>query len=260
MTPRLSRRAFFTGAATCAACAAVGFPSGSDFRAFASAGSTAPGERLIGVHTDLPLVGLSFDDGPDPRYTPHVLALLQKRHLKATFFTIGTNALAYPDLIDQHLEAGHDLANHTYTHPDLGFMTRSAIDAEIERGTTALEQAGAPRPELFRPPRGDARGGVVALAQTDRYRTVFWTQCVERFVHEHDVRHGVARLLTEVKPGSIILAHDSGHVQGGHRPVLNRSRTMRALPLLLDGLEAQGLRAVDVATLLKNGTPRFAGD
>ena len=84
----------------------------------------------------------------------------------------------------------------------------------------------------------------------DRYRTVFWDACVERFVNHQSVTDGVTQLLAKVRPGSIILAHDSGRIIGFGRTALSRARTMEALPLIIKGLQENGLRVVDIPTLL----------
>ena len=89
------------------------------------------------------------------------------------------------------------------------------------------------------------------LADAERYRTVFWDVCVERFVNHQPVTAGVAGLLARIRPGSIILAHDSGMITGSGRSPLSRARTMQALPMLLEGLAAAGLTVVDVPTLLR---------
>jgi peptidoglycan/xylan/chitin deacetylase (PgdA/CDA1 family) len=210
-------------------------------------------DGVFRVDVDEPIVALSFDDGPDPKYTPHVLDLLARHGLQATFFLVGVNAARYTDLVAQHRGAGHSIGNHTYDHAELERLDPTHVQAEIDRGAFALAAAGAGAVRLFRPPKGHTDSAVAVLADADRYRTIFWDQCVERWVDPLGVRRGVSELLDRVRPGSIIVAHDGGHVVAPHHPHLNRSKTMEALPLLLAGLHRKGLRVVDVPTLLRKG-------
>ncbi len=211
------------------------------------------GDLTNRVDTSTKVVALTFDDGPDPDYTPSVLETLARFEAKATFFTVGVNAAAYPGLLARELAAGHRIGNHTLDHADLELVTPEEVAAEIDKGEQAIVGAGAPRPDLFRPPMGFTDEVVGVFADAYRYRTIFWGVCVERFVDHAGVRPGIDRLLARVRPGTIVLAHDGGHIEAPDRPVVNRDRTMEALPLLLDGIRRKGLQAVDVATLLAVG-------
>jgi peptidoglycan-N-acetylglucosamine deacetylase len=205
------------------------------------------------VRTKAPVVGLSFDDGPDPNYTPHVLDLLSTRDSTATFFSVGVNALAHSELLARQVKEGHSIGNHTYDHADLEMLSEAKVKAQIERGASALRRSGAPRPNLFRPPRGFTDEAVGVLADADLYQTVFWTVCLERFVNHQSIADGVAEMMTHVKPGSIILAHDGGTIEAPRRHRNDRSKTMQALPVLLDALHKRGLRGVGIPELISFG-------
>jgi peptidoglycan-N-acetylglucosamine deacetylase len=208
---------------------------------------TPPSARkgaVFRVQTTQKVVAITFDDGPDPRWTPRVLQLLEQYRAHATFFLIGRNAVANPDLVRAELTAGNEVGDHTWDHPDLETLPAPMVDSEIERGAEALLAAGAPSPKYFRPPKGLTDVVVGVIADASRYRTIFWDLCVEAFVdHTPTVQAGVEDLLERVRPGSIILAHDGG--------IPNRTKTMEALPILLDGLKARGYKVVDVTQLLK---------
>jgi chitooligosaccharide deacetylase len=209
-------------------------------------------DALFRVDTDERLVALTFDDGPDPAFTPKVLDLLHQRGARATFFLVGVNARAYPDLVARQLDAAHTVGNHTFDHAPLELLDERAVLDEVERGKEAIAASGAPPPHLFRPPRGFTDQAVGRAAATaGRSHTVFWDLCVERFVHHAGVDAGVDGLLEMVRPGSIILAHDGGHVLATGRPTLDRSATLLALPRLLAGLERLRLGVVDVPTLVR---------
>jgi peptidoglycan-N-acetylglucosamine deacetylase len=207
-------------------------------------------DGLFRVRTNQSAVALTFDDGPDPRYTPRVLDLLREAGARATFFLVGVNALAYPALVRRIIDEGHSIGNHTFDHRELELLDSAEVRDEIARGRRALVAAGVNAPDLFRPPKGYTDDTVAALTGTEHVLTVFWDTCVERCVDHQPVRDGVDELLRDVRPGSIILAHDGGQIVGSGRKPLSRTRTMTALPLVLRGLEAQGLQPVDVATLL----------
>lgn len=201
------------------------------------------GPPLSSVHTTGRLVALTFDDGPDPRWTPEVLDLLRRSNASATFFVTGLNAVAHSDLVGAEVNGGNEIGDHTWSHPDLRTLAAPAIESEIVRGGAGIRAAGAPAPQLFRPPYGESDDAVAVVADAEGYRTVLWSLALEHYVdHTPDLAGGVEALLDRVHPGSIILAHDGG--------VPNRGRTLQALPLLLAGLKAQGYRVVDVSTLL----------
>lgn len=258
----LTRRGFLTAAVPTLAGAAGGFaigrvsapghgdpelPPGTVTRTELLRSAAQP-DAVFRVDTDRPFVALSFDDGPDPAYTPQVLDLLARRRVKATFFEVGINAIAHVDLVHRQVTDGHTIGNHTRSHPDLEQLTPEQVMAEIDGGEADIVAAGAPRPTLFRPPKGLTDEVVGVFADAKRYRTIFWDAAVEHYVRHLGVTVGVERLLSKIGPGSIILAHDGGHTPG--RPVIDRASSMAALPLLLDGLARRGLQAVDVPRLL----------
>jgi peptidoglycan/xylan/chitin deacetylase (PgdA/CDA1 family) len=261
----VSRRRLLTGAGACAA-VATGFGFGRATKASPPPvvrPTTTPAERqavepdaILRVAIGERVVALSFDDGPDPRHTPTVLDLLERHHVAATFFVVGVNVAAHADLVQHTLGLGHHLANHTHDHPDLELLTPAEVQAEIDGGERAIVAAGAPRPQLFRPPKGLTDEAVGVIADADRYRTVFWDLCVEHFVDHFGVAAGVDRLMTRVRPGSIILAHDGGHIEAPGHPHIDRGPTMAALPVLLDRLQGDGYEVVDVSTLLRRARRR----
>ncbi|HEY8200068.1 MAG TPA: polysaccharide deacetylase family protein, partial [Actinomycetota bacterium] len=135
----------------------------------------------------------------------------------------------------QELAEGHMIGNHTFDHPDLGLLASYQVDAEIERGADAIREAGAPRPTLFRPPRGVTDEVVGVLADAERYRTIFWELTVEHYVDHMRIGEAVERLLDRVAAGTIILAHDGGLPNRIDSHGQDRSRTIEALPALLEG-------------------------
>jgi cellulose synthase/poly-beta-1,6-N-acetylglucosamine synthase-like glycosyltransferase/peptidoglycan/xylan/chitin deacetylase (PgdA/CDA1 family)/spore germination protein YaaH len=197
-------------------------------------------------------LALTFDDGPDPQWTPQILDILKARHVKATFFVIGENAEAYPEIVQRMVSEGHDVGNHTFTHPNLADTPGPAVILELN-STQRLFQALTGRSmRLFRPPYlGDAEPSdepdlrPVELAQNLGYITVgMHADPVDWALPGADAI--VKRTLAAVHAknpdlrGNIVLFHDSGG---------DRSQTVAALPRVIDALRAQGYQFVPVAEL-----------
>ena len=199
--------------------------------------------RMIdAVDTGRRVVALSFDDGPDPRFTPRVLDLLTRFGAHATFFDVGKQVAAHPDLARRTVAAGNEIGNHTWDHPHLDRLTTEQTAGELAMASTAFAAAGVPEASLFRSPFGEYAAHNEIAVQATGKRVVGWDLCVERYLHHHAVAEAVDAMMERVQPGDIILAHDAR---------LNRARTMRALPLLLDQLRRRGYRIVTVSQLLR---------
>ncbi len=191
--------------------------------------------------TDAPRIALTFDDGPDPRYTPAVLAILARYHVHATFFVEGRFVRAHPDLARRIVAQGHVLGNHTDTHPYLNRLDAPAVRAEINACDRTLQDTLGLHTYLFRPPRGLWNAAIYGETARRGDHLVLWTVALEH----HDApasRAMTERALRLLNNGGILLMHD-----GGSAP---RDTTVAALPLLLDGLKARGYRCVTVPELL----------
>jgi peptidoglycan/xylan/chitin deacetylase (PgdA/CDA1 family) len=190
------------------------------------------------------VVALSFDDGPNPAYTPTVLRLLAAHHARATFFMEGQFVQAWPDLARSVQAQGHEVGNHTWDHPDVRGLGRRRLQAQVRRTSAALAAAGLRPPGLFRPPKGDFNSAADGAVRATGLRTAGWTPglCVEKYLRRFPADEAMRRMVDRVRPGDILLAHDGG--------IPSRARTMDALPLLLAGLEARGFRVVTVGELV----------
>jgi peptidoglycan/xylan/chitin deacetylase (PgdA/CDA1 family) len=215
------------------------------------AGLAVDRHRPAGAATLRRAVALTFDDGPDPAYTPDVLRILRRFRAKATFFVVGVNAMAHPGLIRDCLEAGHEIGNHTLDHPDLARLDRAEVAAQIRGGEDAIVASGAPRPHLFRPPKGRSDAIVHEFAEAEGYETFLWHVCLERFVRQLGIEQGVRELLEQVGPGTIILAHDGGRIEAPGHPTVHRAATVAALPLLLEGLRHRQYAAASITTVMR---------
>lgn len=200
-------------------------------------------------------VALTFDDGPDPQWTPGVLDALKAAHAPATFFLIGSNAVAHPELVRRIVAEGHDVGSHSFTHPNISELPDALAEVELNATERALESITGLRPLLFRPPYAedvepetidDTR--IVDLASRLGYTTMGlrvdpsdWRQPGTGAIVDETVRQ------VEQGAGHVVLLHDSGG---------DRSQTIAAIPLIVQRLRADGYRFTTVHELL--GLPRAA--
>jgi chitooligosaccharide deacetylase len=198
---------------------------------------------LVSLATRGRRIALTFDDGPDPAYTPQVLDLLAAYRVPATFFMIGRNAVTHPDLVRRVQAEGHLVANHTRDHVWLDRLDRAAVGRQLDGGAADLVSAGASVGGLMRPPRGWTSPSVAEAAGERRLRAVFWTVCLEAHLHAGPAR-AVRSMGGALRPGAIVLCHDGGHLDGPNPQSVDRSGTVAALPALLERVRALRLRPV----------------
>lgn len=192
------------------------------------------------------VVTLTFDDGPDPWFTPEILRILRDRKVPATFFVIGKNAVANPDLLKQIVDQGHVVANHTYNHPHLEELGKEQVYEELSTVDAALSDLLGPSPRLssyFRPPRGNLSREILAAVKDMNKELVLWNVCVENrsTTTPEEVRERVMSLVKD-QNGGILLAHDGE---------LDRTLTVQSLPLILDDLIREGYRIVPLDEYLE---------
>jgi peptidoglycan-N-acetylglucosamine deacetylase len=195
---------------------------------------------------------LTFDDGPDPRYTPAILDVLRTHRVRATFFIIGANADQHIGLIQREYAEGHDIGNHTYTHPNIALVSEERAALELSTTQRIIENALGVSTVLFRPPyNADSQPQTpeeilpVLRAQKAGYVTVGeridprdWVKGVSPDEIVSEIR---SELQSSDDPGHVILLHDAGG---------DRSATVAALPRILEGLQSQGYRFVPLSELL----------
>ena len=184
------------------------------------------------------LVSLTFDDGPNPRATPLILDVLRRERVRATFFVLGRHAERWPGLVRRMADEGHQLGNHGYWHRKLHRRGPGYVRKDLTRGTEAIVAAsGGARPRHFRAPHGFRNPWVTPIARSLGQRTVGWSLGV--FDSARPGAEEIARrAITGLGPGSILLLHDGD----GYDAEGDRMQTAQALPLLIDGLRARGLR------------------
>jgi peptidoglycan/xylan/chitin deacetylase (PgdA/CDA1 family) len=212
------------------------------------------GERIAGRHpdetrvvwsavTDRPELALTFDDGPDPTLTPKVLDALERAGATGTFFMIGERVRAHPELVRAIVEAGHEVASHTWSHADLARAGVRHTTRELVDAAHAIEDIAATAVTLFRPPWGNVTGAAVRVAGELGHDVVLWRAGAEHLPHRFD-------------DGAILLFHDG--IARGHTLLPRSSSTLRAarerevagLPTVLARIAAADKMPVTVSALL----------
>lgn len=195
------------------------------------------------MRTARPLVALSFDDGPHHQLTPQLLRILAARRIRATFFVLGNRAIRHPALLAHMARDGHEIGNHTWSHPRLSGLSDAALLAQVDQAARAVFDVVGRTPVVLRPPYGDISDHQRRLIYHERgLPTVLWS------VDPQDWRRPgptvvTRRILDRVHPGAIVLSHDI--VEG----------TVAAMPATLDGLIERGYAFVTVSELM--GWPRW---
>jgi peptidoglycan/xylan/chitin deacetylase (PgdA/CDA1 family) len=211
------------------------------------ASGASSGITFSRVAVSQPYIAMTFDDGPHPNNTPRLLDMLRERNIKATFYVIGRNVDLYPNVLRRTVSEGHEIGNHTYTHPILSKLGDSTVREELTKCRDAVARAAGVQPRTMRPPYG-------ALLQRQRewihaelnYPTIMWS--VDPLDWKRPGASVVtSRILTGTTPGAIVLAHDL------------HASTVDAMPATLDGLLNKGFKFVTVSQLLAMGAQAAPG-
>ena len=184
-------------------------------------------------------VSLTFDDGPDPDLTPRILELLDQHGAKASFFCVGEEVAAHPEIVREIVRRGHSVENHSYRHsPAFACYGIARLSAEIERAQDALARLTGQRPAFFRAPAGFRSPFLDFVLARQGLRYVSWTRRGYDAVSVHP-RRALARLTRRLAAGDVLLLHDSGRC------------ILQILPALLDELARRGLRSVSLPAALE---------
>ena len=188
-------------------------------------------------------VAMTFDDGPHPKLTPRLLDLLKERGIKATFFVIGKCVAEYPDIAKRIVDEGHEIANHTWNHPQLPKLSPTALAAEITQTNDAIQQATGILPVTMRPPYGATNAAInKRLHEEYGLSVILWSVDPQDWkIRKSD--HVSSHIIKNAAPGAIILAHDI------------HASTIDAMPAALDALQAKGYKFATVSELIAMDRP-----
>jgi len=191
-------------------------------------------------------VALTFDDGPNPPFTDSVLDLLTGAHVTATFFVEGEAAEANPAAVKREATLGMAVGSHSFSHADdLASSSQSTIAGDTARADDALAAALGYRPSVYRAPYGRTSPAMLSVLRSAGYTSIGWDVDSADW-SDADVDAIVSNVVDHVHPGAIILMHDGG--LGGGNP--DRSRTLSALPRIIEGLRARGYTFATVPELI----------
>ena len=203
-----------------------------------------PDTFILRGPTDQKRIALTFDDGPDPRFTEDVLNVLNQYNVSGTFFLMGSRAIAYPEIVERINNEGHVIGNHTYFHPNLVKEADiPTLEREVTRTENTLNDIIDYRTSLFRPPYGFLYNELVEKLAEMQYLIIGWS--VDSLDWEEDPPEVIAsNVLDNVHPGAIILMHDGADWDG------DRTNTIAALRQIIPALQKQGYEFVTVPELL----------
>ena len=217
-------------------------PSGSSTPTVA-AGPTTPKYVWSQCHVDGQYIAMTFDDGPSAALTPKLLDILKERHIHVTFFLIGENAKAHPEIITRAVAEGHEIGNHSWDHPNLAKKSDEEVRSQLNRTKEAIAAAIGKPSDLMRPPYGSVTAAQKKWIHDDLgYQIILWD--VDPDDWKRPGSEVVERRIVEgTRSGSIILSHD---IHPG---------TVQAMPSTLDTLLAKGFKFVTVSELIAMNTP-----
>ncbi|MGB3481058.1 MAG: polysaccharide deacetylase family protein [Mycobacterium sp.] len=187
-------------------------------------------------------VALTFDDGPGP-HTDRLLRVLTAADATATFFLVGNKVAADPAAAKRIADAGMEIGNHTWSHPDLTTISAGEVAAQLSKTTTAIQAATGQRPTLMRAGFGMINDGVLAEVGRQGMAAVNWDVVPNDWINDTDIAASRAVLMSQIRPGAVVLLHDTF------------SSTVDLVEGILPVLHNNGYHAVTVSRLLGPRTP-----
>jgi peptidoglycan/xylan/chitin deacetylase (PgdA/CDA1 family) len=186
---------------------------------------------------------MTFDDGPSAKDTPRLLDMLKERHIHATFFFVGQNVAENPEIVKRIVAEGHDIGNHSWSHPQLSKMNDEAVRNELQKTEDAIVAACGQKPKLMRPPYGAFTARQRAWCNGNwGYKIILWdVDPLDWKIRNSD--HVKSEILKQTVQGSIVLSHDI------------HKTTVDAMPATLDALAAKGFKFVTVSELIAMDHP-----
>ncbi len=226
--------------------AAVGAAAAAGVAGWASMWPTSQlyGRTFLGLPGTKRLA-LTYDDGPNDPHTLHLLDVLAKHGVKATFFVIGRFVKQRPDILRAVAQAGHVIGNHTYSHPNLIFASPAGLRQQLDDCEMAVTDAIGIHPTLFRPPFGGRRPDTLAEVRSRGLTTVMWSVSSSDW-RLHTAEEVEKTVVEQVRGGDVILMHDGAHVRMG----APRGHTVQATDRLIPRYKAEGYSFVSIPEML----------
>jgi peptidoglycan/xylan/chitin deacetylase (PgdA/CDA1 family) len=204
---------------------------------------TLPRKSIIHeVNTGHKAIAITFDDGPNPAFTPQFMDVFREHGGHATFFTIGEQLEKCPDIAQSIIGAGHEMGNHTWTHPHMTEMDPASRKFELERTHEWIVQITGVRPMTFRPPFLESDEELLDLAASSGYHTIGALNLETEDWRQPGVDQILSKTRDYIRNGSILLFHD------GYG---DRSQSLEAIRIIVPEIVAQGYQLVTVSELLR---------
>lgn len=197
------------------------------------------GKTVTRLHTPprAKVVALTFDDGPNGYYTEEVLNILKEENVKATFFLVGDNVVAYPEVARDIARNGQQIGNHSLGHSYLlPFRRTASLEAELARTNAVIYRTTGERPKVFRPPHGFKTPWLIKAARREGLTVVTWSVMTTDYSRHAKADVIAKQILKKVRPGAIIVLHDG--LNRGHN--VDRQETVKALRIIIRRLKAEG--------------------
>ncbi|RJQ31404.1 MAG: polysaccharide deacetylase family protein [Peptococcaceae bacterium] len=195
-------------------------------------------------------VALTFDDGPDPRYTPQILDILKRHQVKACFFVIGQKAREYPELIKQIVQAGHEIGNHGFNHRMPWLLGPGATLREIKEASRAIEETAGRSIRFYRPAWGLCNFFSLCYYWLKGQQVILWTYMSWDWIKKATPEGITRKVLSKIKDGAILVLHDSDTTPGAAPGA--PARVVSALPEILEGLKRLGLQVVPLTEITRH--------
>jgi peptidoglycan/xylan/chitin deacetylase (PgdA/CDA1 family) len=192
-------------------------------------------------------IALTFDDGPDPRYTPLLLDLLAKHGARATFFVVGINAERHPDLLRRMKDEGHIIGIHNYKHKTNWLMRPGTVKRQIHRTSDIIKKATGERAAFYRPPWGIVN--LFDFSNLGYLQIILWSSMFGDWRSRVGEQRLTKRMMKKLRPGEVILLHDCGSTFGADEDA--PSQMLKALERYLDEGVRQGYRFVGIDEMIK---------
>ena len=204
------------------------------------------GRTFVGVERGAKRLALTFDDGPNDPHTLRLLEVLARHNVRGTFFLIGRYVDARPDIVRDLAGAGHVMANHTYTHPNLIFASALQTRTQMQQCERALSRAVGEHSRLFRPPFGGRLPATLRVARSLQLQPVMWN-VTGRDWNAPSAEYIEQRVRRQIRGGDVILLHDGGHQGMG----ADRSHTVIATDRLIARYKGEGYEFVTVPEMME---------
>jgi peptidoglycan/xylan/chitin deacetylase (PgdA/CDA1 family) len=203
-----------------------------------------PAQFLLQSSSGEKKVALTFDDGPDDKFTPQVLNVLKKYNVRATFFILGSRAEKYPYLVKRMVNEGHVIGNHSYNHAYLPKLSYDKFQFQVKKTDDIIARLTGYSPKFLRPPYGEISESQLQWTASRHMLVVNWNVDSQDW-RQINAQQVIMNVMKDVKPGSVILQHSGG----GEGQDL--SGTVQALPVIIEQIRAKGITLVTLPDLLK---------